>query len=349
MEVPDLWRNRRSRRFRLLTFVALAMAACAAVPPTIAQSCTTQAEMDAATRNGLEQSALATAQQIAAAAENAAGNAALQSRIAPQVAQDAAGILNSIASAAPLVKGASFLVENLYVLDATKVPANGSSDSPTQFFCGSMNEPPHVIFTLGHLPQARYAIAMVHAMGIAKPQQMTIIFAQSQSSWKLAGFAYRPVAMAGHDGVWYWKQARVYAQQKQNWDAYLYYKTAQILVTPVDFVSSSNLNKLMREEDAVKPAGLPGQQPMELVNGAQKFSITSLHTDSYQGGLDLVIHYQTNSVQDPVATRQQNLAVMHLMLQAHPELRQAFHGIWVYADATGQTPFGIELPMTQIP
>ena len=318
-----------------------------------AQSCTTQAEMPPSSRTALQSAAMQMAQQIAA------GNtAAIQSSIAPQVTAQAAGILSSVATATPQVKAANFIVRNIYILDATD---NAPSSAPTQFFCGSMNQPPHVIFSLGGLQKGSYAIAMVDANAVAQPQQMTMIFAQanasttaapnspSASQWKLAGFAFKPTAIAGHDGLWYWKQARIYSQNKQNWNAYFYYTTAQYLLVPVSFVSSSNLNKLLREENAAKPAGLPGKQPMQLANGTEKFSITDIHTDGSLGGLDLIIRYAVQNVQDPVATRRQNIAVMHLMLQDHPELRQAFHGLWVYAVAPGQDPFGIELPMSQIP
>lgn len=328
------------------TLLSLLLPLLLAVPFAPAQSCTTQAEMDAGTRNKLENAALFMARQVSA--DKAPANTpAIQASIAPQVASQAAGILASVASAAGKVQGAAFTVRNLYILDAS----SGAANQSTQFFCGSMNLPPHVVFTLGGLQPGKYGIAIVEATSIARPQQMTIIFEQSPlaAEWKLAGFSYKPSTMAGHNGDWYWKQARMYAQKKENWNSYFYYKTARFLLVPVDFLSSSNLDKLLREEHAVKPAGLPGASPMPLTGGNQSFSVTDLHTDSFSGGLDLVIRYTTKSVQDPVATRRDNIAVMHLLLQAHPELRQAFHGLWVYAVAPGQDPFGIELPMDQIP
>lgn len=339
---------------RLLWLAAgLWVALAAGCGPARAQSCTTQAEMSTATRATLETAAMDMAQQIAR------GNtAAIQASIAAQVATEAPAILSSIGKATPQVRSATFFVRNMYVLSTSDSPPNSA---PVQFFCGSMNRPPHVIFTLAGLQKGKYAVVMVRANGIAQPQQMTMVFAQpipsapanppSQPSaaWKLAGFALKPTTMAGHDGLWYWKHARIYAQNKQDWDAYFYYTTAQYLLVPVNFVSSSNLDKLLREEKAATPPGLPGQKPMLLGNGAENFSITDIHTDGSLGGLDLVLRYSTPSVQDPVATRRQNIAVMHLMLQAHPELRQAFHGLWVYAVAPGQDPFGIELPMDQIP
>ena len=40
--------------------------------------------------------------------------------------------------------------------------------------------------------------------------------------------------------------------------------------------------------------------------------------------------------------------LMKAMLSAHPELREAFHGLWVYANAANERPFANELPMSQI-
>ncbi len=39
---------------------------------------------------------------------------------------------------------------------------------------------------------------------------------------------------------------------------------------------------------------------------------------------------------------------MKALLSRRPELREAFHGLWVYANAENQRPFAIELPMNQI-
>jgi hypothetical protein len=39
---------------------------------------------------------------------------------------------------------------------------------------------------------------------------------------------------------------------------------------------------------------------------------------------------------------------MKALLAEHPELRQAFHGLWVYANAPNQRPYAIELPMGDI-
>jgi hypothetical protein len=40
--------------------------------------------------------------------------------------------------------------------------------------------------------------------------------------------------------------------------------------------------------------------------------------------------------------------VMKAVLAAHPELREAFHGLWVFAEAPPERPFGNELVMSEI-
>jgi len=78
------------------------------------------------------------------------------------------------------------------------------------------------------------------------------------------------------------------------------------------------------------------------------WAISDLHTDGSLGGLDLVIRYAAADVGDPVATRARNLEVMKAILEAHPELRDGFHGLWVFAESASQRPFGNELAMSEI-
>jgi hypothetical protein len=117
----------------------------------------------------------------------------------------------------------------------------------------------------------------------------------------------------------------------------------------VDFLSSPNLQKLQREAEQARPDNLPGADPMRISAGAQSFEITSLHTGELSDQLDLVITYSATPNQDVVAARAQVTAVMRALLQLHPELQGAFHGLWVYAATPGsQNPFALELPMDQI-
>jgi hypothetical protein len=266
------------------------------------------------------------------------------------------------------LKGATVSVENLYLLHAADLKAG---DDEADFFCSVPGSQLLVTVSVPQLPAGEYALALVHANGVAKPEQMGMILARgpgtqagsgtqaggaqsgaaaAPSGWQLAGFFARPLTIAGHDGVWYWTRARELGKAQQRWSAYFYYQSAQFLLTPVDFLSSPNLAKLEREAAGVKPDGLPeGASTMTLASGEQSFAITSLRTDGALGGLDLVIHYNANAGNvDPVFARGQAVALMQAMLKQHAELRANFHGLWVYADSPGHQSFAVELPMEQI-
>jgi hypothetical protein len=108
------------------------------------------------------------------------------------------------------------------------------------------------------------------------------------------------------------------------------------------------MEKLTKEQDDVKAEGLSGDKPAPITANGQVYSITNMHTDDSLGGLDLVVHYAAADVSDPVATRTRNLELMKAMLTQHPELRDGFHGLWVFADAPHQGSYGIEQPMSEI-
>jgi hypothetical protein len=313
--------------------------------PAFAVSCTTQSQMTPRQRNGLRQASILLAQDVRQ------GNvAALQARTIAPVAKSFSGIASSVEQIQPDLTGATLTVDNLYLLDASDLKNPTEAD----FFCGLNNSDLLVTITIPALPPGRYALAITHATGVPHPRQISMVLQNQAPSaaaadWKLAGFFARPMTMAGHDGVWYWKQARDYAQQQKRWDAWFYYQTAKSLLAPVDFLSSPNLRKLDREANAVRPDGLPGTQPMQLSSGGHTYEITDLYAGHLSGQLDLVVTYKSAPIQDPVAARAQVVAVMRALLTAHPELKQAFHGFWVHVATPGdQTPFALELPIDQI-
>ncbi len=274
------------------------------------------------------------------------GNSAqLKAATIPSVAANFAAIEQSAAALAPLMTGSTLTVDAVYRLDG----ADGKpGEEQTQFFCDSTDNSIHSTFTIQHLPPGQYAFAQVHATGVAKPQQLGLLLQMTGTAapWQLAGFFPKPLVMAGHDGLWYWKQARSYVQKKQGWNAWLYYATAAYLLQPAGFFSSTNLEKLADEQQAAKPAGVPAEQePLTVTAGGAPVKITSMRTDDTFGGLDLVLRYQSADNSDPVAARARTVAVMKALLSEHPELRDGFHGIWAFADAPTGAPFALELPM----
>jgi hypothetical protein len=304
-----------------------------------AVSCTTQAQMAEADRAALVQ-----AGKTLAAAVQSGNVAAVQALTIPKVKAQFDSIASTIEQTAPRMTGATVTIDALYGLDASDLK---SSAEDTQFFCGVPGSPLHVDFTIPQLPQGRYALVLVHATGVSQPQQIAFLL-QKNGDWQMAGFFVKPLLVAGHDALWYWTRARAFDQKNQKWNAYFYYTTAAYLASPADFLTSTNLEKLNQETTNSRPDGLPGAQPMTVTEGDKTYSISDLHTDGSLGGLDLVIRYSATDVGDPVATRARNLEVMKATLAAHPELREGFHGLWVFADAPPQRPFGNELVMSDI-
>jgi hypothetical protein len=306
----------------------------------LAVSCTTQAQMAEAERTSLVQAAKA----LAAAIQS--GNvAAAKTLTIAKVSAQFDGIAGTIQQIAPLLSGATVTIDALYGLDASDLKEAGDD---TQFFCGVPDSTAHVEITIPQLPKGNYALTLVHATGVQQPQQMAFLL-QKNGEWQLAGFFVKPMLVAGHDSVWYWTKARAFAKQGQKWNAYFYYEIAAYLATPADFLSSPNLEKLLQETAGAKPQGLPAeQQPMLVKVDNKTYFINDLHTDSSLGGLDLVMRYVITDTSDPVATRAQNLEVMKGILEAHPELRDGFHGLWVYAEAPNQRPYSNELAMSEI-
>ena len=315
----------------------------AMLPPTaIAASCKTQSQMTAAQRDTLSSAARTMLGEVQS------GNVeALKANTLPAVAADFSGIAGSVDSLRPLVQQAAITVDRLYVLDAS---SESVGNARTDFYCGT----PVVVLNFTDLPPGTYALAILHATGAPQPQQISLILSETADHrWMLGGFFSRPMMEAGHDGLWYWVMARKYAQMNMNWDAWLYYRLAAYFLDPVDFLSSPNLEKLQHEEDRALPDNLPGAKPLMLAADGSAFQVTAIDTTATFGSLDLEVHYtpdnaQTAQLRDPLTARKQVTEVMTALLALHPELHDAFHGIWVQADQGSGSVFALELPMDQI-
>jgi hypothetical protein len=324
----------------LLLFLGIA---CALLPLNArAATCKTQSQMTATQRDALSNEA-----RILVADVQTGDVQALRTNTIPAVAADFSGIAASADTLKPFVRQATVTVNSLFVLDATAEPAGSPR---TDFFCGS----PVVVMNFNDLPPGMYALAIVHATGVPQPQQITLIMAQSADHrWMLGGFYYKPMMEAGHDGLWYWVAGRKYAQKNMNLDAWFYLKTAAYYLQPVDFLSSPNLDKLRHEEDQVKPNSLPGARPLILNWSGSAFEVTSIDTTAELGAFDLEVQYTPDNLQaaqlrDPPTARKQVTQVMMALLALHPELHDAFHGIWVHANQGSNSLFSLELPMDQV-
>jgi hypothetical protein len=321
-----------------------ASAALLAMPSaSLAANCTTQAELLPQDRNVLA----ATAGRLSGAVLEQ-DYAALQAALLPSEAREWEGIRGAVEQAAPLVKGGQIQLRSLYLLDAASLAA----PADTQFFCSNASGSLTVTITMRALPPGRYAVALADAAGAPLGGQLGLILAWDgrgpAPGWKLGGLFVRQGIIDGHDGVWYWTRARELAKEGLPWSAWYCYETARSLLTPVDFLSSPNLEKLGTEQAQIKNSPLDAF-PYSLPDGQRTWKIDAVRLDTTLRQADLGVTYESTGVTDPAAMRTEAVAVLSALLKAQPGLRENFHGLWAYAVKNGKPTPVIELPMAQIP
>lgn len=328
-----------AKKISAVLFAALAIAGARFASAT---SCTTQAQMTAAQRDALANSARALLTNMQS------GNVQyLQQNAMPNLAANFNGMASSIEHLRPVIQAATVTVDDLYLLDASDNPQQAT---PTDFYCGS----PVVSLHFGSLPRGTYALAILHATGVKDPQQFSLILSQAgPARWLLGGFFVKPMVSAGHDGLWYWKNARGYAQSKDAWSAWLYYQMAGNLLDPLNFLSSPNLQKLHQEADQIRPSNFPSEKPMMLTVRGANYAVNAVSTTTTFGALDLDVRYAPDAAEaavlrNPPDARKQVSEIMAALVELHPGLKQAFHGIWLHAQQGQNSLFALELPMQEI-
>ncbi len=284
--------------------------------------------------------------------------AAVRASTLPEYAQDFSGMAGTIANTAPHLANAAFVPSTFWILDASH-PANGSDGSPqdTQFFCNLNKSPAETSFLIRSLPQGRYALVVEDSVKPADPWEIAFLLKQSSAgAWQLAGLFPRAVSAAGHDGLWYWRAARAAAASRQNWTAWVDYQEAQQLLKPVGFVSSSHLEQLRDEQGKAAPPALSsgvGVDTPLIVKGKDgvEYRITGLGPDASLSAdrIDVAMHFAAEPIADPAAGRTRNRAAASALLNAYPDLREHFHGVWVFAETPNSPPFATEDPMSQLP
>jgi hypothetical protein len=261
-----------------------------------------------------------------------------------------AGIRDAVEQAGPLMKGGQAQLRNVYLMDATNLAA----PADTQFFCSNKDGSLTVTIGMHALPPGRYALVLADAAGAALGGQWGMMLAWDgggsgvESGWKLAGLTVRQGTFDGHDGVWYWARARDLAKSDQPWSAWYSYDAARYLLTPVDFLSSTNLEKLEDEQTKIKDSP-QNAFPYTLHDGDRVWKIDAVRLDATLREPDLGVAYESTGVTDPAAMHTEAIAVMSALLKAQPGLRQNFHGLWAYAVKDGKRTPVMELPMGQIP
>jgi hypothetical protein len=274
----------------------------------------------------------------------------LQASLLPAVVGDWDAIRAAAQAAKPLLQGGSLHWRTSYLLDATDL--KGPAD--TQFFCASADNSMTVTITLRSLPPGRFALLLGDYPGSPLQGQLGLILGQDggkDGKWKLGGVYSREGALDGHDGLWFWLRAREAAKGNLSWSAWYSYDAARMLLSPVDFLSSPNLEKLNAEQLKLQA---PADSMPLTVSGAgadagKSWKITAAHVDPSLHSADLALVYESTGLTEPIAARAEAVAVMSALLKLHPGLRNTFHGLWAYAIKDGHQSYAIELPMKDIP
>lgn len=308
-----------------------------------AATCVTQGEMQPADRDALAAVSNRLAMDVVAQDENA-----LHEALLPAEAGDWDGIRSAAELAAPLVKGGQAELRSIYLLDASTATAVAD----TQFFCSNATGSLTVTMNMRSLPPGRYAVALADAAGAPLAGQMGLVLAwdaaASPKAWKLAGLAVRPGMLGGHDGVWYWQRARELAKGEQPWAAWYNYELARMLLIPVDFLSSPNLDKLNQEQGLIRN-GPADAFPYTIHDGDRTWKVDAVRADTSLREADLGVSYESNGVTDVAALRTEAVAVLSALLKVQPGLKDNFHGLWAFASHDGKITPVIELPMAKIP
>jgi hypothetical protein len=281
----------------------------------------------------------------------------LQGATAAEYAKDFSGIGPVVAATAAKVKGGTPTVEQVYLLDGSQLKRGADGAAPdAQFFCSLNKTVAEADFLIPGLLPGRYGFAMVDVRGGGAPWRLSFLLRQDQGGWTMAGFYPKALTAAGHDGLWYWTQARTMAATKEHWNAWLYYRQAEDLLVPASFIQSTHLEKLKSEQTAAAPPalsdGVSAESPL-VVKGPDgvEYHFTGLGVDDSlsKEKIDVTAHLKVEPQGiDAAAARKRNNDAMVALVTAYPEMRKAFHGVWIFSEAAGQNPFVTEQPMSEI-
>ncbi|HEY2039993.1 MAG TPA: hypothetical protein VGG95_10035 [Edaphobacter sp.] len=314
------------------------------------ETCTTQSAMTDTDRNALAGAAHGMAEKVQA--NDAAG---LQAITIAEYAKNFAAIQGAVANAAAKVKGATLAVEQVYLLDASDLkPGPDGKSGNANFLCTLNRSIAEADFSIPSVPAGKYGFAIVEARGAA-PWRLSFLMQQVQGKWQMAGFYPRPMTAAGHDGLWYWTEARTMAKNKQQWNAWLYYQQAEALLNPSGIIQSSHLEKLHNEQGAAAPPalsnGISPESPL-VVKGADgaEYHFIGLNVDDSlaKDKIDVMARLKVDQLGDAVAARKRNTDAMSALVAAYPELRKGFHGVWILSEVPGQNPYATEQAMNEI-
>jgi len=324
----------------------LAMIVCLLFSATaFAQECSQAGEIELTMRQAIDKAAT---QYIQFAAHGDVQS--LRQAAIPALASSFDGIQRTVTHDKGLM-GDQVAIRRDYFLDASKATAQLPR---AEFFCGVYGSSGHTAssasFAIPNLDPGQYALVLTNVNGGKVPYMVTTVLQNTQGQWKLAGYYPKPSEVAGHDAVWYVQQARKFKQEGELHNAWFYYVLAWEMYSPVDFMSSLQLDKLSGEIQAAHPADVPVNEPVALqaANGKIYNLTQAFASPDDQGQLLLVVKYQATDVSNTAQSFQDNTAVIKAIIAKFPELRQTFSGIVARATTPSGQDYGTLLSVKSI-
>jgi len=218
-----------------------------------------------------------------------------------------------------------------------------------EFFCGVWPTPSFTVFVLNKLAPGRYAVVALEVESGPSVYRLSLVLEERQQAWKLAGFYPRMASIAGHDGAWYWEQARAYKSKKQFRDAWFYYLTARELLLLVPFMSNRQLEQMASELTGLPPQGLPGEKPIDFLAGGKVFRVAQVYVVPDNDGLQLVVQHLVADASKTGPNYADNLALIRQWIVTYPEYREAFTAVVARATDPSGREYGSRVPMKDIP
>jgi hypothetical protein len=286
------------------------------------QTCLSADDMDVATRNALQATALRYFDMTAKG-----DMAGLRQNAIASVASDFGGIERAVKENQPNFAGAQATARPPFLLQAEgKEPL-----ARAEFLCGVFGKQGQTsnsaVFVIPNLPPGDYAVAILDVPAKI-PSTLSFVLQKVGNEWKLAGFYARPAQIAGHDGQWFLNRAHEFKAKGQNRNAWLYYLEARDLMAPVPFMSTMATDKIYDEMQAIQPADLPASgTTVDLTAAARTYKLTQAFPVGLGSDVDVVVKYAAADVSNPNKTYQENMALIQALVAKYPELRDGFAAV----------------------
>jgi len=312
--------------------------------PLRAQTCLTSADMESSDRTAVE----AAAKRFFDMSTRADSDSLKQNSIA-SLAADFSGVERALKDHQPDLAGATAAVRPPYLLTV-----DGAAAMPrAEFLCGVFGPSGQTshssVFVLNNLPPGKYAVAILDVTGGKNPLTLTFVLQQIGANWKLAGYSTRQQQANGHDAAWFAQQARDFKGNGQNHNAWLYYRQAIALASPVDFMSTQFTDKLYDESQTVQPADMPATDTaFDLSAGGKTYRWTAIFPLAVGNDLDVVVKYSAADISDTHKTYDQNVQIIKAVVTKFPELKSAFAGVVARAVSPTGDDYGSLLEMRDI-